>query len=104
MQTFTFAANADGSIRFWSNAPTDINEITLKYWNDFIMVITFMIMVSNTSCLDRWTVRADSMRSILNNYEYIIELMEQLCDESEDSNTRAQATGILSKLNDYKFL
>ena len=68
------------------------------------MVITFMIMVRNTSCLDRWTVRADSMRSILNNYEYIIELMEQLCDESEDSNTRAQATGILSKLNDYKFL
>ena len=40
-------------------------------------------------CPTRWTVRADSMQSIINNYEELTQLWEWSLEEYTDTETKA---------------
>ena len=52
----------------------------------------------------RRTVRAATMRSVINNYKPLMMLFRELVDDSTDSELRAKLMGILAKMKDYNFL
>ena len=57
-----------------------------------------------TLCPTRWTVRAESLGSILANYDSIQELWETALHETSDTETKARIRGIQSHMQCFKFL
>ena len=51
-----------------------------------------------TLCPTRWTVRADSMQSIIQNYTVLQELWEQAADIVHDTETIARIRGVASQM------
>ena len=49
-----------------------------------------------TLCPTRWTVRAESLASILDNYENIQILWERACDSGTNSEMKARIRGVES--------
>ena len=41
-------------------------------------------------CPTRWTIRADSIKSILENYVYLLELWDEAYEETKDTDTKAR--------------
>ena len=56
-----------------------------------------------TLCPTRWTVRADSMHSIIQNYSVLQELWEQAADIVHDSETIARIRGVASQMQCFDF-
>lgn len=55
-------------------------------------------------CPTRWTVRADSLASILSNYTALQELWEKCVEIVKDSETIAQINGVASQMSTFTFL
>ena len=54
-------------------------------------------------CPTRWTVRADALDSILQNYDTIMESLEDYISEEKDSGKKAKLMGILSCMEKFDF-
>ena len=56
-------------------------------------------------CPTRWTVRAESLRSVIANYEVLQELMEEIIEEYRGiTEATSSAKGILSTMEKFSFL
>ena len=55
-------------------------------------------------CPTRWTVRGDSLASILSNYEVLRELWEECHEFVRDSKTGARIVGVASQRQTCTFL
>ena len=53
-------------------------------------------------CNTRWTVRADSLESILNNYGILFDTFEQSMEEVHESRGRAVIAGILANMRKFE--
>ena len=54
-------------------------------------------------CPTRWTVRADSMKSIICNYEVLIELWEKATEIVKDTETIARIRGVAAQMSTFSF-
>ena len=54
-------------------------------------------------CPTRWTVRAESMRSIINNYHVLQELWDQAAEIVHDSETVARIRGVAAQMQSFDF-
>ena len=57
-----------------------------------------------TLCPTRWTLQAESLGSILANYDSIQELWETATHETFDTEIKARIRGMQSQMKCYKFL
>ena len=55
-------------------------------------------------CPTRWTVRADALLSVLNNYKTIIETWDIVIDIARDTETKARIQGVHSQMETFNFL
>ena len=54
-------------------------------------------------CPTRWTVKADSMKSIIQNYEVLMEVWDKACEIIKDTETIARIQGIASQMITFDF-
>ena len=54
-------------------------------------------------CQVRWTVRADSMASIISNYAVLQAMWEDAADIVRDTDTKAQIRGIAAQMESFEF-
>ena len=54
-------------------------------------------------CPTRWTVKADSMKSIIQNYEVLMEVWDKACEIIKDTQTIARIRGIASQMITFDF-
>ena len=54
-------------------------------------------------CRTRWTVRAASLKSILNNYKYLLQLLPRAYNDCTDTEMKARLNGVLFKMNQFDF-
>ena len=54
-------------------------------------------------CPTRWTVRADSMMSIIKNYRVLNELWEKACEVVKDTETIARIRGVAAQMTSFEF-
>ena len=52
-------------------------------------------------CPTHWTVRADALKSVLDNYAVLQELWQLSYDQSKDSEIRARIQGIAAHADEY---
>ena len=52
----------------------------------------------------RWTVRADSLASIINNYTVLQSTWEEALEATKDTETKARIQGVASQMCTFKFL
>ena len=57
-----------------------------------------------TMCPTRWTVRAESLASIIANYDNIQLLWETVVRATSDTEMKARIQGIGSQMQSFKFL
>ena len=57
-----------------------------------------------TLCPTRWTVRAESLASILSNYNELLELWEQARLATSDTEMKARIIGIATQMGTFRFL
>lgn len=55
-------------------------------------------------CPTRWTVRADSLLSILNNYSVLLDTWDEALEAVKDTETKARIQGVSSQMNSFDFL
>lgn len=60
------------------------------------------ILFSTT--LFRWTVKADTLQSVLDNYASLITLWDEILEVDIDSDVRAKVLGIKSQMENFRFL
>ncbi len=56
-----------------------------------------------TLCPRRWTVRADSMQSIIKNYSVLHELWDQAISVTRDTETISRIRGIEAHMKTFEF-
>lgn len=56
-----------------------------------------------TLCPTRWTVRADSMQSIIQNYSILHEVWEHATEIVHDTETIARIQGVASQMHSFNF-
>ena len=54
-------------------------------------------------CPTRWTVKADSLRNILDNYLVLNELLIEALDFVRDSETRSRICGVAAHMADFDY-
>ncbi len=54
-------------------------------------------------CPTRWTVRADSLKSILDNFEVLQELWEEAIDLVKDTEMKARINGVTSQMKTFDY-
>ena len=54
-------------------------------------------------CPTRWTVRHETFRGILENYDTLLELWDVILNDSPDSKTRARINGVASQMKTFNF-
>ena len=54
-------------------------------------------------CPTRWTVRADSMNSIIQNYSVLQQVWDEATDIVRDSETIARIQGVASQMQNFDF-
>ena len=57
-----------------------------------------------TLCPTRWTVRAASLQSVIDNYEVFQEFWDEARDIASDSENRARITGVKAQMEKFEFL
>ena len=55
-------------------------------------------------CPTRWTVRAESLNSVVTNYEVLLQLWEDCLETRLQSDIRARIIGVQSQMESYKYL
>ena len=55
-------------------------------------------------CPTRWTVRAEALQSILNNYAVLQELWVESLDKVKDSEMKARILGVASQMKTFSYL
>ena len=55
-------------------------------------------------CSSRWTVRAASLQSVLDNYEVLLQVWEESKETNLDSEIRARIIGVESQMLSFDFL
>ena len=55
-------------------------------------------------CPTRWTVRADSLASIITNYEVLLLTWEEAADVVKDTETKARINGVSAQMKTFDFL
>ncbi len=55
-------------------------------------------------CPTRWTVRADSLFSILDNYEVLLSAWDEAHEAVKDTQSKARIQGVCSQMNTFNFL
>lgn len=61
-----------------------------------------MLNIHGICC--RWTVRAKTMKSVLDNYANLMELWPILLDDATNSSVYSRISGVGSKMRTYNFL
>ena len=61
-------------------------------------------MKTATNIFFRWTVRASCMRSVLDNYEELLQLWDLSLSRCSDTEMKARIIGIQSQMNNFHFL
>ena len=56
-----------------------------------------------TLCPTRWTVRAISLKSILDNYIPLMELLGDCLEEKLDSETKSRIIGVRSQMGTFEY-
>lgn len=54
-------------------------------------------------CPTRWTVRNETFKSIIKNYEVLIELWDTILNDNPDSETRARVNGVASQMKTFDY-
>ena len=54
-------------------------------------------------CPTRWTVRNETFRSVIDNYNALMELWENILSDRIDSETRARVNGVSSQMSHFEF-
>ena len=54
-------------------------------------------------CPTRWTVRADSVKSILDNYDYLTELWDEAYEVTKETEARARIKGVAAQMTTFEF-
>ena len=54
-------------------------------------------------CPTRWTVRADSVKSILENYSYLLELWDEAYEATKEAEARARIKGVAAQMTTFEF-
>jgi len=54
-------------------------------------------------CPTQWTLRNETFRGILENYDTLLELWEILLNDSPDSETRARINGVASQMKTFDY-
>ena len=54
-------------------------------------------------CPTRWTVRAESLKSVLENYSVLMEFWEEALDAAKESEMRARINGVASQMGTFDF-
>ena len=57
-----------------------------------------------TLCPTRWTVRAASLQSVIENYEVFQVFWDEARDITSDSENRARITGVKAQMEKFEFL
>ena len=55
-------------------------------------------------CPTRWTVRADSLHSIISNYSLLMSTWMEAIEAARDTETKARIQGVQSQMNTFNFL
>ena len=55
-------------------------------------------------CPTRWTVRALTLQSVLNNYDAILRLWDEAKDATKDTEIKARIIGVETQMNTFRFL
>ena len=55
-------------------------------------------------CPTSWTVRAEALQSILNNYAVLQELWVESLDQVKDSEMKARILGVASQMKSFSYL
>ena len=55
-------------------------------------------------CPTRWTVRADSLQSIISNYPVLLSTWEKAREAVKDTESKARIQGVCSQMNTFNFL
>ena len=55
-------------------------------------------------CPTRWTVRADSLNSILENYSILLDFWQEAVDIVADSEMKARIFGVSYSMKSFNFL
>ena len=55
-------------------------------------------------CPTRWTVRADSLHSIIDNYSELLETWDRANDIARDTETKARIQGVASQMETFDFM
>lgn len=56
-----------------------------------------------TLCPTRWTIRAASLQSVLDNYEVLLQTWDALLEITKESDVRARIDGMATKMNTFTF-
>ena len=54
-------------------------------------------------CPTRWTVRVDSLKSILDNFKVVQELWEEAIDLMKDTELKARINGVASQMKTFDY-
>jgi len=54
-------------------------------------------------CPTRWTVRADLVKSILDNYSYLLELWDEAYEVTKETETRVRIKGVATQMTTFEF-
>ena len=79
----------------------------LKYtwiWDLCIIKHLKSELAPDSLCPTRWTVRVDSLASILSNYTALQKLWEKSVEIVKDSETIARINGVASQISTFTFL
>ena len=71
---------------------------------DTCFEVVKLIKSSPTLCPTRWTVRAESLASIVANYESILQLWETALSSTSNTEMKARIQGVESQMESFKFL
>jgi len=55
-------------------------------------------------CPTRWTVKAEALNSILNNFKVLLELWDESLDVVKDSDMKARIQGVAAQMRKFEFL
>ena len=54
-------------------------------------------------CPTRWTIRAESLQSIIDNYTVLLETLQESLGATRDTEMRARIIGVSSQMNTFSF-
>ena len=54
-------------------------------------------------CPTRWTVRADSLASIISNYDALLITWEEALEAARDTETKARIIGVATQMRSFEF-